>query len=152
MKKLLAAVVLLTGVAYAAAPTYTATGTRSVKGVCGTGTCTDAPSGATAGAELSGTDQVSVFVEADSGQTLSGAGSLLCYVYNDVSTVWARTSDCDLVVTASSVRGQGFLPMRTAPRGRVTWLPSGVTISSGGVTVYINLVEPSSLTGRGQGL
>jgi hypothetical protein len=124
--------------------TWTATGTRSAKAVCTTGTESAPSDGLTPvdglGAILSDAKGFYVTVEADSGQTLSGAGSLLCHLWNPISGVWARCPDMDFTVSIASKRGMGFLGAEVVSgRGRVAYVPSGVTFSSGGLTIYINV-------------
>ena len=124
--------------------TWTATGARSAKAVCTTAT-ESAPADTLTpvdglGAILSDAQGYFVSVEADSGQTLSGAGSLLCYLWNPLSGVWDRTPDLDLSVTSSAVRGMGFIGGQVVSgRGRIAYVPSGVTVSSGSRTIYINV-------------
>lgn len=97
------------------------------------------PSGSTDGQPLGDLDGVSVQVVSATGTTLSGAGTLQCYVYDAVVALWARASDFDLTVTVTT-RTQAFQAFQVAaPRNaRIKWVPSGVTFSAGsaGVTVY----------------
>jgi hypothetical protein len=121
------------------ATTWTTLGgnSRSSRAACTTGT-EAAPSGAEDGSLLSGVGGFSVVVEADAAQTLSGAGTLLAYLYSDVTGRWSRAPDLDLYVSASAVRGQGFPGFAvSSSRGRVAYVPSGVTVSGGGVTIDI---------------
>jgi hypothetical protein len=79
-----------------------------------------------------------VIIEAASGQTLSGGGTLHAYVYSPVVSAWIRNNDLDLTVDASSVRRQIFPDLETKVRaGCVLYATSSVTVSSGTVTVYI---------------
>jgi len=124
--------------------TWSATGSHSAKVVCTTGTESPPADGLTpadgTGAVIGDSQGYSVFIEADSAQTLSGAGSLKAYVWNPISGVWARAPGSDLATTTASVRGLAVLNQAVyAGRGRVAYLPSGVTMSSGGLTVYINV-------------
>src|SRR5512146_325831 len=78
-----------------------------------------------------------VQTEADTGQTLAG-GSLLICVRDDISGRWRLMPDvCALAAAAtrdhSPCAGGGFSV--TSPRGRIALVPSGVTVSSGSVTV-----------------
>lgn len=148
MSKFLAvlAALLLPLLAQAAAATYSATD-NGVKGVCASGTC-DAPSEAaglddgfslaTSGG-LMKNNGLSVTVCADSGQTLSGAGVLTAYGRDPSVALWAASPDLNLTVSSSARRCQTFMGfMVTLPVGRITWVPTGVTVSSGGVTVYVS--------------
>lgn len=79
-----------------------------------------------------------VIIEAASGQTLSGGGTLQAYVYSPATASWIRNNDLDLTVDASSVRRQVFPDLETKVRsGCVLFATSSVTVSSGTVTVYI---------------
>lgn len=99
-----------------------------------------APTLATDGQPLADLDAVSVQVSVASGVTLSGAGTLQCYVYDPSVALWARAPAFDLSVSTGSVRTLAFQAFEVVgPRnGRIKWVPSGVTFSSGsaGVTVH----------------
>lgn len=99
-----------------------------------------APSGATDGQPLEDLDAITVVVDTATGVTLSGAGSLLCYVYDGSTALWSRLPQADFSVGTSGVRSLAFAAADvTAPRNaRIKWVPSGVTFSAGsaGVTVY----------------
>lgn len=82
-----------------------------------------------------------VTLAADSGQTLSGAGSLLGYVYVPSLGAWSRCPDLDLAVSVSAVRSQTWAApevMVGQPGSRVAFVPSGVTFSAGGLTAYLD--------------
>ena len=84
---------------------------------------------------------VGLTAEADASQTLSGGGTLQAYVYDPQAAAWARCPDCDLALSLASVRRQSFPAFDVKvglPGARVAWIPAGVTVSSGGVTVYLN--------------
>jgi hypothetical protein len=89
------------------------------------------------GKRLSG---VSVTIAADAGQTLSGAGALSAYVYHPDLGAWARAPDLDLGVTAT-IRAQtsfaGTVPVGR-PGSRIAYVPTGVTMSAGSLTVYVD--------------
>lgn len=142
--KLLAAILALAlpVLALAAPATYSDTA-GGVKSVCATSTC-DAP---TEAASL--TDGVSlvsavyrgltITVCADSGQTLSGAGTLTAYSRDPSVGLWASLPDLNISMSTSARRCQSFAsPSILVPAGRITWVPTGVTVSGGGVTVYIS--------------
>lgn len=104
-----------------------------------------APTLSTDGQSLEDLAAIVVVVETatPASQTLSGAGSLLCYVYdsflNGGAGAWARLPAGDLSVSTASVARLAFEAMDVvAPRGsRILWVPSGVTVSAGTtVTVY----------------
>ncbi len=98
-----------------------------------------APTLAADGQLLADLDAITVQVAAASGVTLSGAGTLQCYVYDPVVALWARMPAFDQSVTGTT-RIMAFPAYEViAPRGaRIKWVPSGVTFSAGsaGVTVY----------------
>jgi hypothetical protein len=118
------------------AQTWTSIGPRSVKQVCTTAT-EAAPSAATDGCLITDLDGLTIHVEADSGQTLSGAGTLKAWLYNDNSGVWSRAPDLDKTTGTSGVRSLSFLgDAVVSARGRIAYEVSGVTASSGSRTVY----------------
>lgn len=142
MRRLLFCIALLAPGLALGTTTWEATGTRSVKATCTTGS-ESAPTAATEGALLSGVSGFAVVIEAGASQTVAG-GSLLAYVYNDVSGLWGRAPELDLSVPATATRVYAFSGFTvTAPRGRIAYVPSGVTISSGSATVYINAASPT---------
>lgn len=115
------------------------TGTgRSVKSV--QTTSDSAPTLAADGMSLQSVAGFRVVLEADSGQTLSGAGALTCFTWDDSIAGWARLSDADITVPAAiaSNRRYGAVSFQVqAPRGRVAFIANAVTVSAGGVTVYL---------------
>lgn len=115
------------------------TGTgRSVKSV--QTTSDSAPSAATDGMPLQSVAGFRVVLEADAGQTLSGAGTLTCFTWEDAINGWSRLSDADITVPAAiaSNRRYGAVSFQVqAPRGRVAFIANGVTVSAGGCTVYM---------------
>lgn len=116
----------------------TETNGQSVKAVCSSGTETFGQ-GATDGVNIANLRAIGVIVDADSAQTLSGAGTLQCWYQGPITGLWSRMSDLDLSVSLSSVRSQAYASMQIpASRGRIAWVPSSVTVSAGGLTIYIN--------------
>jgi len=118
---------------------------KCVKAICTTGTETFGAA-ATDGLLLDRLTGWDVLVQADSGQTLSGAGTLQAWVYDPIQLVWARAPDYDISVPASLASIRNFYPLAGSPgkgvpviasQGRIGYTPNGVTISSGGVTIYI---------------
>jgi hypothetical protein len=127
-----------------AKPTWSLTGAVSSKAV-GTGT-DDAPTLATEGSQLNGVRGFVVCLEADSTRTLSGAGTLLAYLYDPFGQIWCRAPDLDLYVTASAVRGQAWPGNEVVVgKGRIAYVCSGVTVSAGGTTIYINCTDGRGL-------
>lgn len=122
-----------------AACTFSSSGSTDSTLTCTTGSGS-APTADTDGVALGPIGQgFAVIVSADSGQTLSGAGTLLAYVYSGAVGRWIRCADLDITVGTSGVRDLTFNAIWVAGRkGRVAFVPSSVTVSSGGVTVFIN--------------
>lgn len=121
------------------AMTWSFVGNRSVKVVCTTGTETFGQ-GATDGLPLPGVGAFEVFAQCDVGQTFTATpgGVLQAWLYNDVAALWGRCPDLDQTISAPSVRVQGFVGYTVVtPRGKVAYSPSGVTLSAGGLTIYL---------------
>ena len=126
---------------------------QSRKGVCASGTqAFDAATGD--GASLRSASGWDVYVEADSGQTLSGAGTLQAYWWSDVTSRWYRAPDFDITVPAGAASNRGYFPLAGSPgkgvpvivqSGRIGYAPNGVTVSSGGVTIYIDVYASSQV-------
>jgi hypothetical protein len=98
-----------------------------------------APSAATDGIPLHDLQGVMVVVEANSAQTLSGAGSLRAYVYDPIVAAWFRVPALDLSVNSASIRRMGFESEQIAGLRRATRLDyatDSVTVS-GGTTVRV---------------
>ena len=105
-------------------------------------TC-DAPTLATDGVRLNGVGGVVVTVCAALGQTLSGAGTLTAYVYNEATSTWANAPDYNITVTGTTVRCQNFAPFWVADQhGRIAWVPTTVTASSNSITIYHYVSAP----------
>ena len=119
---------------------------KCVKAVCTSGTETFGAA-ATDGLNLEDCVGYDVVLEADSGQTLSGAGTLQAYVYDPQVAGWARAPDFDITVPAGAASNRRFYPLAGSPgkgipvlvaQGRIGYTPNGVTVSSGGVTIYLD--------------
>lgn len=81
-----------------------------------------------------------VRLEADTGQTLSGAGTLRAYRYDFSGAAWVRVAELDLTVPAgaSGLRRYAWGERATYMRsGCVLYAADGVTVSGGTVVVYI---------------
>jgi hypothetical protein len=132
------AAVFFPAMASAAAATYTLN-PEGVKVVCASGTC-DAPTLITQFAPVNTWSGFYVTVVADSGQTLSGAGTISCYGWDTTSAnVVSFYQDLGLAVSTASVRAVTLVAVWIpAPRGAFTCVPTGVTVGSGGVTLYIS--------------
>jgi len=85
---------------------------------------------------------MTVVLQAPSGQTLSGAGTVELHVLDPVVSAWAHRKEVSLSVNVAvgTVRQQAWVVEIKAPRGQYwKWVPVGVTFSGGGsagVTVY----------------
>jgi hypothetical protein len=139
MKRLVLLLGLVPSLAFGAPATWSnPSGTTSLAVCAQAGVTCDAPTLATQGLRLDNLQGYFVTIGAASGQTLSGAGSLLCYVYDDTIAAWARLPELDITVGTASVRYLSFAAVWVAaPRGRVAYVPSSVTASSNSVTVYV---------------
>jgi hypothetical protein len=121
-------------------PTTTSCSSRTV--TCAAGTCTEAAPSANSGFALINVQGYLVRICADSGQTLGGAGTM-----RDYHCSATLSPACSVIpgnaqsVTASSVRCQEFppfvVPYLDNTADTMYWSPSGVTVSSGDLTVYI---------------
>lgn len=82
---------------------------------------------------------ITVVLQAPSGETLGGAGTLNCYALYPEVGAWARLLSSDLTVDATT-RQQAWVVEISAPRGAYyKWVPAGVDFTGGGsagVTVY----------------
>lgn len=108
-----------------------------------------APTLVTEGQDLKTLVAVTVIVEAPAGQTLSGAGTLKCYVWDDFVAGWTRVPGNDLTVTLSGDRRMGF-PVFWVPgprSSRLLFAASGVTVSSGTAVAVYQLGYSDSLKG-----
>ena len=98
------------------------------------------PSASTDGMSLKSVAGFSVTLEADSGQTLSGAGSLTCWTFHSAINGWARLPDADITIPAACAgnRRYGSVSFQViAPRGQIAFIANGVTVSAGGCTLYM---------------
>ena len=149
-----------------AAPTWTSTdnfsdfpGNRNAKAVvAASGTANDIPSGTSVGVNIYQAQAVQVCLSADASQTLSGAGTLECYYYSPQTSRWHRLKSWDLSVATEGIAAgtyrdcaftsntPGFGSPIIHRGGRLAWVPNGVTISSGGVTIYIDCTVASPAT------
>ncbi len=81
-----------------------------------------------------------VTLEADTGQTLSGAGNLRAWRYDFILAAWVRVPELDLTVPAgaSGLRRYGWGDRTTEVRtGCVLYAADSVTVSGGALTVRI---------------
>lgn len=81
-----------------------------------------------------------LILEADSGQTLSGAGTMRAWRYDFGSSAWARVPELDLAVpaAASGLRRVAWGDRTSAVRsGCVLYAADSVTVSAGTLTVRL---------------
>lgn len=109
---------------------------------CSAGTCTETAPSTNTGLALAYVQSYYVRVCADSGQTLSGAGTMRDYHCSALlSPACARVLDNNLSVTAAAVRCQEWAPFVVpyidTTSDTMFWSPSGVTVSSGDLTISI---------------
>jgi hypothetical protein len=114
----------------------------SISCACASGTC-DAPSATPTTATalyLAEPTTVEVWVAADASQTLTaGAVTLLVYRYDASVGRWAQAPGLTITLTSpGSVRDlyDAGLTINTS-RGYLLVIPSGVAVSSGGVTIKL---------------
>lgn len=137
-KTIAAALIALSPLAAWASCTWTSTGTFTAKLVC-TSANESIPSASDAGLSLLNCKKgVAVFIEADSGQTLSGSGTLKVAVYNEQAKAWGEVPDLAISPTVASARYQGFAAIWVADSsGRIAVYPVSLGVSSGGLTAYL---------------
>jgi hypothetical protein len=139
MTRLLALLVALSLPAAASATcTWTNTNAYEAKLVCTTAN-ESAPSAATDGFDFSQCLKgVSLFICADSGQTLSGSGTVKLYQRHPIAALWGEIPDLNVSPTVSSVRCQGFPGIwSVVAQGRLAVQPVSVGVSSGGFTAWL---------------
>jgi len=100
-----------------------------------------APTLDTEGFSVSAHTGYQLVVAAASGQTLSGAGALRCFVYDLFVHDWARCPDFDWTVPAGAASfrwcASKVFPNVTPRKGQISYIANGVTVSAGTIVVYI---------------
>lgn len=102
------------------------------------GTGTAPTTSATDGMPAIGLTSYEVMLVADSGQTLSGAGTVDCYEFDEPHAVWVLKPSMVMTVPASASGKRRILLDSinvNGGRGRIKHVTNGVTISSGSVTL-----------------
>jgi hypothetical protein len=100
-----------------------------------------APTVITEGLSLEDSYAFRVSLSAESGQTLSGAGTLRAYIWDTDDAAWIRSPDLDLVIgaTHAGVRRVVWPDQEVmVPSGRMLYACDGVT-ASGGTTATVTL-------------
>lgn len=103
------------------------------------------------GLRIAGLFAIVVSLYPDPGTTLSGAGSLKCWVYSPYQNRWARfpSNDVDLS-DATSTPAYGVVFQNVSRLGMlINWLASGVTASGGATEVTVRLDGFASTGPRG---
>ena len=117
------------------------------KVVFDSGTETTAPSAATDGVLLEDCSAYDLVLEAATSQTLSGAGTIQTWFYDYAVGGWARAPDFDITVPAGVASIRRYYPLAGSPgkgvpvlsgQGRVAFTITGVTVSGGALTLYVN--------------
>jgi hypothetical protein len=122
---------------------WTATGSRSARAV--QSTTESAPSDASVGVPREGLDSIEPVLVAPNGQTFTGAGTLLAYVYlfatGAAAARWVRAPEDDRDLSSLTGLAEGALPAYevVSKTGLFIWIPSGVGLS-GGATVTTDYV------------
>jgi hypothetical protein len=101
-------------------------------------TTEDAPTLGTEGVDIRPCAGINLYAEADEGQTFSGTGSVVGFMYDPLCG-WSRAAELDASFVAADADNRrvflGAFPI-SAPRGRVAHVCNGVGVSGGGVTLY----------------
>lgn len=86
-------------------------------------------------------DTLTLVVEADSGETISGGGAMRGYLYDDFVTAWVRCAELDWsTITAGARRVSiNFVALGSRKGARVMWAADAVTVS-GGTTVRVYIL------------
>lgn len=140
MKRLVLLSLLFAPVAFAQVDDSAGKRTATLAYTCSAGTCTISPptTSVTDGMPLIDIKSFRVVVCADSTRTLSGAGTLDFYYYTPTGALWTVNPTLQLPIGTSAVRCRTFPDQRVAiGRGRVTVIPTGITVSAGDLTIYI---------------
>lgn len=93
-----------------------------------------APTDAADGQPLNGLAAITLVISAASGKTLSGAGTMQAYLYDNTLARWVRLPSADFTVDSTGVQDEAFAPVTVEtprPNGRILWVPVGVTFNSG---------------------
>lgn len=125
-----------------AACTWSSTGDYSAKNVCADGDEV-APTAITEGIALTRgrIRGLVVVAEADASQTIT-SGTLKAYLWDGVVAAWARAPELDLTVSEAGSRRYSWSGFTVVvPSGRIAWVPSTVTLSSGGITLYLTIAD-----------
>jgi hypothetical protein len=98
-----------------------------------------APTTAAEGWDVSSCNKgFSVFIAADSGQTLSGSGSITVYVYDAKLSLWGQVKDLAISPTVSAARPEAFPGIWQVVGGnRLAIVPVSVGVSAGGFTGHV---------------
>ena len=98
-----------------------------------------------ADSRLAGLKSILVFARAESGQTFTGVGTMLAYVWNDILQMWTRSAMADLDCSGLAGLASGALPTLQilSSTGRLILVPSGVGVS-GGTTMTTDYIATTN--------
>lgn len=135
---LLVALAAHAGAPYATGSTLTCS-SRSF--TCAAGTCTETAPSTNTGTALQYVQSYYVRVCADSGQTLSGAGTMRdyhCSAALSPSCSQVNENNKSVTLTERCQEWPSFVvPYIDTTADTMFWSPNGVTVSSGNLTIYI---------------
>lgn len=123
--------------------TWLQLGPRSMRA---TQTLTDsAPASVAEGVSLEAVASVLAILHAPAGQTFTGVGTLLGYVYAPLANggaAWLRAPRADFDLSDVAGLGDATLPAFpvASPTGRFALVPSGITLSGAGTTITTDYV------------
>jgi hypothetical protein len=142
------AVLVMASLAHAATPPGNVF-RGTITTACGGSPCSgSAPTLSTDGRDIAQARSITVRLCAASGQTLSGAGALDVYAWDEDDELWALSPTLAITVPAAAAGDRCAVVMADAEVlvgfGRVTAVPNAVTISGGAslaVKIYVRVKE-----------
>jgi hypothetical protein len=101
------------------------------------------------GLALAGLMAVVVSLWPNPGQTLSGGGSLLCWIFNTYQQAWSRAEDLDLTFAGAALVAKTWPTLREPSRlgMLLNFATSGITASGGSGDVLLRLDGFTSVLG-----
>jgi len=122
------------------AAAWTSAGRRSVQAV--EALTEAAPALPGDGIDLADVSAIVPILHAPVGQTFTGIGSLLAYVYSATTATWVRFPRGDIDLSDAAGLQDAALPSFDvkSPRGRFALIANGVTLSGAGATIIIEFL------------
>jgi hypothetical protein len=122
------------------AAAWTPKGTRSMQAV--EALTEVAPVSTNEGVDLQDVWSIAPIVHAPAGQTFTGAGSLLGYVYISSTSMWVRFPRADYDLSELAGLQDAALPTFEvkSPRGRFALIANGVVLSGAGAEITIEFL------------